>query len=95
MTERIIREIKLALKSLKYRQTGDDPKTNGFAYFEVSDWQARQWLEILETSVKCTHETPSDETDEEGNRYCTKCGEWQKNHKFSVIDADQKGKDDG
>ena len=26
--------------------------------------------------MKCSHETLSDETDEEGNRYCTSCGEW-------------------
>lgn len=25
----------------------------------------------------CKHETLSDETDEDGRRYCIKCGEWQ------------------
>ena len=25
----------------------------------------------------CQHETLSDETDEDNNRYCVKCGEWQ------------------
>ncbi len=26
---------------------------------------------------KCSHEMLSDETDEDGNHYCTQCGEWQ------------------
>lgn len=43
----------------------------------------------VKMSVKCPHDMLSDETDEDGNRYCTKCGEWQ----ISV--SDPKGNDDG
>lgn len=39
------------LDNLKYRQTGQDPKTNGFAYAEVPDWQLRQWLEAITEAV--------------------------------------------
>lgn len=32
-------------KNLEYRQTGRDPKTNGYAYAEVPDWKLRWWEE--------------------------------------------------
>ena len=32
-------------KNLEYRQTGRDPKLNGYAYAEVPDWKLLWWEE--------------------------------------------------
>jgi hypothetical protein len=39
------------LDNLQHRQTGRDPKTNGYAYAEVPDWTLRQWLAKAEALV--------------------------------------------
>lgn len=36
------------LANLKYRQTGQDPKNNGYAYAEIPDWALRQLKDSLE-----------------------------------------------
>ena len=35
------------LERLEYRQTGNDPKTNGFAFAAFPDWELRHTIELI------------------------------------------------
>lgn len=43
----IASQINRHLQNLDYQTTGRDPKTNGYAYAKVPEWQLRQWLHTL------------------------------------------------
>lgn len=49
------------MTGLIYRSTGKDPKNDGYSFAEVSDWQLRQWVEIIEGAAKAL-EAPSPES---------------------------------
>jgi hypothetical protein len=44
----VAKSIRRHLETLQFKQTGRDPKTNGYAYAEVPDWALRQWLDRIE-----------------------------------------------
>lgn len=45
------RKLKHYLEDVKYRQTGRDPKTNGYAYIEMPEWAARQLLDAWSPAI--------------------------------------------
>lgn len=46
------------LRYLKHRQTGQDPKANGYAYAEVADWSLRQLRALFEPNTVAGSQTP-------------------------------------
>lgn len=46
--EGVERALRHHLANLKFKPTGRDPKSDGYAYAEVPDWALRQWLKRVE-----------------------------------------------
>lgn len=49
-------------KEIKYRQTGHDPKLNGYSYVEIPEWEMRQKLAAIRMELLGVTEEDIEET---------------------------------
>lgn len=47
VARKVLRVLEHHIKEVKYRQTGSDPKNNGYEYIEMPLWSARQCVDEL------------------------------------------------